>query len=429
MALGTPEGTPKPGGSKRPKPEPKVVREVMFQVRKVLSRLPSADEQQLRYQKRHNLAWENKLLRAELERFRQERQSIEDFYIRMSLGESQRRDAELAAKQQALDQALAGPNGAELAAFQHETMVLKKRLQDADLELATVKAELAQSHAERDGQEFRLKQWLLSFDDASRAAREASDKVERLTVELETVKNQNHELRHQRHLASAGETEEWYECSTHDGVDVETIVNEEATVAQVDSPTSSSNSSSSSSGTHLPEHPEASAAKASPTPIQLTVKVFEEMISSIKVEEMVARAFKGASELRPASEAPSSAPAVVATATTGADAPSAYGSHRIGEAAPIPPDALQGSEPRRKKGWKRALDRAADAARERLTSEERYQQDEQRARVLAMHHTRTPGASSSAASNVAPDTSARRIDKRVERRVRRRGEDTAVKFQ
>ena len=72
------------------------------------------------------------------------------------IAEANRRDALAEAKQKALDQALAGPTGRELAALQHEIMALKKRLEESDLKLATVKAELAQAQAERGGREFRL---------------------------------------------------------------------------------------------------------------------------------------------------------------------------------------------------------------------------------------------------------------------------------
>ncbi len=61
---------------------------------------------------KQDVQFENKFLRAELERLRQEKQTIEDFWIRMPLGKAQRRDTEIAAKQEASDQALAGPNGA-----------------------------------------------------------------------------------------------------------------------------------------------------------------------------------------------------------------------------------------------------------------------------------------------------------------------------
>ena len=215
MALGTPEGSPTPAARKKTKPEPKVIREFMYQFRKVCNSLPNEDMQPQRYQKQHTLALENKLLRADLERFRQERQVLEDFWIKMSLGEFRRRDTKLIAKREALDKALAGPTRAELEAFQHQIMVLEKRLQEADMELATVKAEPAQAQAERDGQELRLKLWMMGFDESSRAAREATEKVERLTVELETVKSQTYEFSRQRRPASAGETEEWFECFTH----------------------------------------------------------------------------------------------------------------------------------------------------------------------------------------------------------------------
>ena len=74
---------------------------------------------------------ENKLLRAELETWRQERSVLEKFWIRDTLAEGNRRDALAEAKQKALDQALAGATGRELAALQHEIMMLKKRLEES----------------------------------------------------------------------------------------------------------------------------------------------------------------------------------------------------------------------------------------------------------------------------------------------------------
>ena len=127
----------------------------MFQMRQACAKLLRSDEPSKRLQRQDSVL-ENKLLRAELEKWRQERSVLEEFWIRNMIAEAKRCDALAEAKQKALDQALAGPTGRELAALQHEIMVLKKRLEESDLKLATVKTELAQAQAERGGREFRL---------------------------------------------------------------------------------------------------------------------------------------------------------------------------------------------------------------------------------------------------------------------------------
>ena len=91
------------------------------------------------------------------------------------MSEAQRHDAELTSKQEALDRALAGPNGIHLATLQQEVARLQASLQQSDLELAKAKADLSQARAEVDGHEFRLLQWVTSCDAASRTATKANE--------------------------------------------------------------------------------------------------------------------------------------------------------------------------------------------------------------------------------------------------------------
>ena len=107
------------------------------------------------------------------------------------IAEANGRDALAEAKQKALDQALAGPTGRELAALQHEITVLKKRLEESDLNLATVEAELAQAQAEHDGRECRYQQWLLTLESAT----EAGQRPKTLKADLEAPRNVSEKLR------------------------------------------------------------------------------------------------------------------------------------------------------------------------------------------------------------------------------------------
>ena len=105
------------------KPEPPAGRELMFQVRKVNTKYPGGHES-----KRQDVQRENRVLRNESEECRREWQSLEEFWVRVSMGEAQRRDAESTSKQEALDPALAGPDGVHLATLQQEVARLQASL-------------------------------------------------------------------------------------------------------------------------------------------------------------------------------------------------------------------------------------------------------------------------------------------------------------
>ena len=79
------------------------------------------------------MVFENKVMRTKLERGRKQKETIGSFSTQMSLGQPTRRRSELAAKQEALDQSLAGPSGAQLRALKVEVRVLTKRLQECYL--------------------------------------------------------------------------------------------------------------------------------------------------------------------------------------------------------------------------------------------------------------------------------------------------------
>ena len=145
----------------------------MFQMRKVCAKYPGVHES-----KRQDLQRENRLLRNELKQCRDERQSVEEFWIRTNMGEAQRYDAELTSTEEALDRALAGTNGIHLATLQQEVARLQTSLQQSDLELAKAKADLAEARAVASGHELRLLQWVTSCDEASRAATVANQRAE-----------------------------------------------------------------------------------------------------------------------------------------------------------------------------------------------------------------------------------------------------------